>query len=370
MTQYSSVVNNKSTSLFPLIILSLLLLTFLSGCKNKEEVETAPPVKPVKLITVVKATDAMDTSLPGKVRAAKRSELSFKVSGPLEQMPVEEGQLVKKGDIIAQILERDFKTNVKEAKANALEAEQQYNRYKDLYSKQQVSKADFDRYRAARDVARARLQDAQNALKDTTLLAPFDGVIAKRYVENFEKVQEKQPIVFLQMIDELEILVDLPEIMMAQFRTYEQIKLTAEFDAVRGKLYPLEMKEYSTDADPATQTYQVVLAMDQPVEANILPGMTTKVNASAGGSDSASINILIPAIAVLNDADKQSYVWVYDDKSNSARKIPVTIGKLEGSKNVIIKDGLEGGERIVVAGVTKLREGMKIRPWENDKEGN
>jgi RND family efflux transporter MFP subunit len=309
-------------------------------------------------------------SLPGRVRAAKRSELSFKVSGPLEKLPIDEGQVVKKGDLIAQILPRDFQTAISEAKARELEAEQQYQRYKELYAKRQVSKADFDRYRASRDVARARLEDAQNALKDTTLVAPFAGVIAKRYVENFEKVQEKQPIVYLQLIDQLEILIDVPETLMAQFRGSAGAEVIAEFDAAAGNKYPLVIKEYSTDADPSTQTYQVVLSMEQPEEANILPGMTAKVTASVREGDAGgTAAIIIPAIAVLNDADNQDYVWQFDQQSETVKKVPVQIGSLQGSKNVMITEGLQGGEEIVIAGVSKLQDGMKVRPWVSQREG-
>lgn len=347
----------------------LFLLFTLSACKEQEKVERPEPVRPVKLMSVKAGQDEISMSLPGRVRAAKRSELSFKVSGPLQELPIDEGQVVKKGDLVARILPRDFQTAVNEAKARELEAEQQYRRYKELYAKKQVSKADFDRYRAARDVARARLDDARNALKDTSLVAPFDGVIAKRYVENFEKVQAKQPIAYLQLIDQLEILIDVAELMMAQFRRSDEVEVFAEFDAVAGKQYPLVVKEFSTDADPATQTYQVVLVMDQPGEANILPGMTAKVTASAGDIVQAETTILIPALAVLNDAEGKSFVWTYNKESQSVEKVEVSIGSLEGSKNVYVKEGLKGGEEIVMAGVTKLRQGMKVRPWEDQREG-
>jgi len=342
----------------------------LTGCKDAEEVELPDPIKPVKLFTVQAEQEKLEMNLPGRVRAARRSELSFKVSGPLEKLPAEEGQVVKKGDLIAQILPRDFQTAITEAKARKLEAEQQYNRYKELYSKRQVSKADFDRYRASRDVARAQLEDAENALKDTTLVAPFDGVIAKRYVENFQKVKEQEPIVYLQLIDQVEILIDVPELLMAQMRSQEQVEIYAEFDAVAGNRYPLVVKEFSTDADPATQTYQVVLVMDQPEEANILPGMTAKVTAKAGEGAGGDSSIVVPAIAVLNDADGKNYLWVFNRDSKTVTKTPIELGKLEGSENALVTGGLQGGEEIVVAGVTKLQDGMQVRPWEKQREGN
>ncbi len=351
------------------VLVIFFIAALLSSCKEKTEVVKTEPVKPVKLLLVTSGSEQLTMSLPGRVRAARRSELSFKVSGPLEKLPIDEGQLVKKGDLIAQILPRDFQTTITEAKARELEAEQQYQRYKELYAKRQVSKADFDRFRASRDVARARLEDAQNSLKDTTLVAPFDGVIAKRYVENYQKVQAKEPIVYLQLIEQLEILIDVPELMMAKFRQSGKVDIIAEFDATSGKRYPLIVKEFSTDADPATQTYQVVLSMDQPKEANILPGMTAKVTASGAEGYDAVSSILIPAIAVLNDADNQDYIWLFDPETKTVKKIAVTIGKLEGSQDVVVKEGLKGGEKIVIAGIAKLQDGMKVRPWESQREG-
>ncbi|MGI9537144.1 MAG: efflux RND transporter periplasmic adaptor subunit [Desulfocapsaceae bacterium] len=360
---------NKSVVNCVLLLLAFSLL--LGGCKDEQEVEVPDPVRPVKLHTVEQGVNELQMSLPGRIRAARRSELSFKVSGPLQELPIEEGQVVKKGDLIAQILPRDFETAITESKARELEAKQQYNRYKELYSKRQVSKADFDRYRASRDVARAQLEDARNALKDTTLVAPFDGVIAKRYVENFQKVKEKEPIAYLQLIDKLEILIDVPELMMAQFRQGGEAEITAEFDSAPGNLYELTIKEFSTDADPATQTYQVVLAMDQPEEVNIFPGMTAKVTATTSDLPiSGTTSIIIPAIAVLNDADGSEYVWIYSQDSKSVTKAKVSIGPLEGSTNILVSEGLKGGDTIVVTGGSKLREGMQVRPWENQREGN
>ena len=348
----------------------LVVLFFVYGCGKEEEAPPQEIVQAVKIMKVEAGQDQYSMSFPGKVRAAKRSELSFKVSGPLSELPIDEGQLVKKGDVVARILPRDFQVALNEAKANETEAEKQYRRYKDLYAKKQVSKADFDRYKAARDVARAQKEDAENALDDTTLRAPFDGVIAKRYVENFEKVEAKQPIAFLQLIDQLEILINVPELTMARFRQQGQTEVTVEFDSAPGKQYPLTVKEFSTEADPATQTYQVVMEMAQPEEANILPGMTAKVIATAKeGITTGSTSIIIPALAVLNDADKKSYVWVLDLEATTVHKTMVQVDRLEGSENIVIQDGLQGGETIIIAGVTKLQEGQKVRPWDKQRGG-
>jgi RND family efflux transporter MFP subunit len=353
-----------------LVVMMILALGLLGGCREKKVEKKPEIIKPVKLTVVKESGVKLDRTFPGKVRAARRSVLSFKVSGPLVKLPVDEGQFVKKGELIAQIDQRDFINAVNEARARYREAEQQFKRYKELYAKQQVSRADYDRYRAARDVARAQLADARNALGDTSLKAPFDGVISKRYVENFYKVKAKEPIVNLQDISEIEVLVDVPERVIAEIRDSGTVSLKASFDFLPGKSFPLKVKEYSTQADPATLTYQVVLLLKRPEGANILPGMSCWVSSQIRDPEGQmSSQITIPAIAVLDAPGNHPYVWVFDEKAGVVHKREVKIGSLEGSSRITIKEGLKPGEQVVIAGVTKLKEGMKVRPWEKQREG-
>ena len=350
------------------VVLLMAALLF-SGCSKEEVVEEVEVVRPVKIMTIQAGVASSSHAFPGKVRAARRSELSFKVSGPLVDLPVEEGQHIKKGTLVAQIQKRDFQTALDEAKARNLEAEKQFRRYKELYAKKQVSRADYDSYRAARDVARAQLEDTRNRLGDTSLLAPFDGIISKRFVENFQKVQAKESIVNLQDITRIEILINMPELLMAALRGKQDQQIHASFETIPGKEFELTVKEYSTQADPATQTYQVVLIMDQPAEANILPGMTAMVNAQAGlEADTTVQTIIIPAIAVMDAPGNEPFVWLLDREKSTVHKIKVSIGRMEGSENILIKEGLKGGETVIIAGITQLEEGMKVRPWEKQRE--
>jgi len=71
---------------------------------------------------------------------------------------------------------------------------------------------------------------------------------------------------------------------------------------------------------------------------------------------------VIPAIAVVANAEGRSFVWAID-KENTAKQLPVKVGQLTGSENVVVQEGLSGGEVIAVAGMTKLKEGMKVRIW-------
>ncbi|MEN8199135.1 MAG: efflux RND transporter periplasmic adaptor subunit [Thermodesulfobacteriota bacterium] len=371
MEQGSKIPSHFALRLHLIRLITLLMISlFLSGCGKEDVEEKKEVVRPVKTMTVIGVEASFRHSFPGTVRAGKRSEISFKVAGPLVELPVEEGQVIKKGELIAQIQKRDYQTALDQAVAKDREADRQFRRYKELYAKKQVSRADYDRWRASRDVARAQLEDARNALDDTSLTAPFDGVVSKRFVENYKKVQANEPIVNLQDIRQIEILVDVPELLIAEIRSRKDAVITATFESVPGKEYAVTIKEFATEADPATQTYQVVLLMEQPLEANILPGMTAMVTSQAEDqSESAAKTIIIPAIAVMDAPGNEPYVWLLDKEKSTVRKVTVSIGSIKGSENILVKEGLEGGEILVTAGITQLQEGMKVRPWEKQREG-
>jgi len=343
------------------IFMTAVLAFLMASCAKEEEKAAVEVVRPLKMMTIASGGEAFKRAFPGKVQASQEVDLSFKVSGPLIEFPVKEGQNVKKGALLARIDPRDFKTNLDQAKARALEAEQQFKRYKDLYIQKQVSKADFDKYKSARDVARAQQNEVQHALEDTYLRAPFAGVIAKKLVDNFQEVQAKQPIVSLQDISSVEIRIDVPEALMATARDRKDTTAMAEFSTAPGKQYKLSIKEFSTSADPQTQTFRITLLMKQPEDINVLPGMTASVVVTDAPTKGIGDQIVIPAIAVFSDESGTPHVWVVDPKTMKTHRRKVTTGSLTGKESIRITDGLKPGETIAVTGVTQLREGMKVR---------
>jgi multidrug efflux system membrane fusion protein len=288
-----------------------------------------------------------------------------------------------------------LEAEVAAAKAYFVNAKKQYKRYQELYIRNQVSKAEFDQYKSNRDVARAQLNTAvqnlkkgktgarkedidamesnikglesqqkaaRDALGDTYLKAPFGGVIAKKYVDNFQEVQAKQAIVSLQDVSSIDIHINVPESIMALARGKKKgATAMAEFSTAPGKQYKLSVKEFSTRADPQTQTFQVTLLMKQPEDVNILPGMTANVVLTGASMEGVGDQIVIPAIAVFSDESGTPHVWVVDPKTSQTQRRKVATGSLTGKESIRITDGLKPGETIAVAGVTQLREGMKVR---------
>ena len=346
---------------FTIIFTTISLLFFLNGC-GREKPKQEPDLGRSAKTMIVLEGGGFSWAYPGKVQGVQRVHLSFRVSGPLVALPINEGDAVKEGQLLAQIDPRDYKVKLEEAKAEFKKADADYKRYLELYEDDAVPLADLDFYRAKRDIAKARLENAQDALRDTNLKAPFPGIIGIKFVNNFQYVKAKQDIATLNDLTKIEIVIDVPENMVAEAKEGADLKFAASFEVAPGKKFPLKIKEVRTQADPETQTYKLTLIMPQPKEINILPGMTASVRSYVAYEDlKEKIILIVPSIAVFADDNGASCVWVVSPDDLTVHQRKVKIGAVTGTDSIQILDGLSPNERIVVAGVNELREGMKIR---------
>ena len=202
--------------------------------------------------------------------------------------------------------------------------------------------------------------EANIQLEDCTLHAPYDGVIAQRFVEENQNVKAKQPVVKFQDVDEIDIAVDVPETFMAaDLRSADILQMLAEFSGAPGQQFPVHIKEVAQRADPTTQTFKVRAGMKAQPGVNLLPGMTAAVTLTYRRASVLGNRILVPISAVFKDSSGEQVAWVIGPDQNVTRR-PVKIGAPTGGRIEIV-DGLQPGDRIAVAGVPLLREGMKVR---------
>ena len=374
--------NSLHIDLIPLrtIFLTSLLALFLSSCgkKEPEKAETIA-VRPIKLMTVGSALTGQMRKLPGTVRATDRVNLAFQVAGPLVELPVKEGQRVKKGDLLARIDPQDYETNLRNAKGTIAKAKAgvdyavaEYKRYLNVKATDAgaVSDSIVNLKYTAQNVARADLQSAeaalaaaQDQLNYTQLRAPFTGVIARKYVDNYQEVTVKEPILSLQNMTDVEVLVDVPESMMVPIRKAKP-RMFADFAADPSRSFELKIKEVALLADKLTQTYQVVMVMPAPTGIRILPGMTATVSIEFGSMAADESTIIVPAIAVWADDAGHPMVWVVDTKTMAVHRRAVTTGDLTGVDSIKVTAGLNPDEVIAISGVSKLQEGQVVRKLE------
>ena len=394
------------------------------GCRPESPAPTEM-VRPVKTLVVSTGGDTTVRTFPGRVAASKQVELTFQVPGLLVGLPVREGQRVAKNDVIAQLRQEDFQARlatlrgqldraradlqaaqagarpeerqrleaqVRSAEASLANARTEFGRATQLLNSRTISRVEFDRaettYRVAQETLEAarrtleqsaigrdediqareaevrglegRVVEANLQLSDSTLRAPYDGVIAQRFVEQGQNVRAKQPVVKFQDVEEIEISVDVPEsVIAADLGSSDIVQLVAEFSAAPGRQFPVYIKEIAQRADPVTQTFSIRVAMKVSEGLNLLPGMTASVRMTYRRASILGGRILVPVSAIFEAVPGQSAVWILGPDLAVSSRLVKTGGATGGQIEVV--EGLQPGDRIAVAGVNVLREGMRVR---------
>lgn len=357
---------------------TIVMLLTLGGCSEPEPEREI--IRPVQAVKVGDMGELQRRGFPGRAQATQEIDLAFRVQGPLITRPVNVGDVVKTGDVVARIDPRDFEVNLRNVEAQLSEARAALERAAGDFRRQQnifntdpgaTSESAVDRAREERDRASATVDSltasvttAQDQLDDTTLRAPFDGTVVATYVENFQNVRAKQPIVRILDTSHIEIVVNIPENLISMAVSVHTVLLS--FDAFPGREFEGRISEVGTEASQTTRTFPVTLIMEQPEDVQILPGMAGAVRAGKTDltDEQQRRGLGVPVGAVFTpDTETQSYVWIIKPTEGDLgvlEKRPVKTGDMT-RYGVLVSDGLTAGEWIVTAGVHSVREGQTVR---------
>ena len=218
---------------------------------------------------------------------------------------------------------------------------------------------DIDAAEASLRGLEAQLSAARDNLDDTSLRAPFDGIISRRNIDNFTNIQAGQDIVLLQKLSTVHVVFDVPGPDVIIFSGADEVDTQVIFDAEPETEYPAELVEFTTQADSATQTYRGRVAVELPEQSRILPGMVGRIVAAT--EVDAVETLLVPLTSVGANTDGSAFVWLVDPGSNTVSKKNVTLGDVSGA-DIAVTDGIAAGDTVVSAGITQLQDGMTIRP--------
>ena len=333
----------------------------LAGCGEPQApLEATDAARPALIHEVRSSAAGGKLRFPGRIRAERRAELSFDVPGFVAEFVPIAGSHVQAGQVVARLDDAVFRARVTAAGAEFDRAKADLERYQRLWETERaVAPSEVDERRSRLEVARTNLATADRELADTVIRAPFAGVITRRRLETFSNVQAKQPIADLQDLDALEVVINVPARVVRT--ATEQQAAEAIFEGEDARTIPLKLKSFATDADPQTQTYEIVLSLGAlPPGINVFPGMSVTVLPFAGAVDEPGDTVSIPLTAVATDASGATFVWVVDAQSRAERR-EVRTGAIRGG-DITIATGLVAGERIIAAGVSAVRAGMLVRP--------
>ena len=356
------------------LYIAIFTLIGLSACRE----EPPPPVQAVraiKTITVNEIASGRIRKFSGVVEAADKSSVSFEVAGNVQEVRVNVGDKVSKGDVLAVLDKRTYELNVKAAEAALGRSRvKMKDSGSDLDRLERIAKMDPGAVSEARlDNAKAKYQSAKQDvefsnsqlnlakrdLEKTVLRAPFDGHIAERLVEPFYEVARGQRLFDIYMEGAMEAAVSIPE---SEIRgIYLGLPGEIRFPTIPGEVYQGIVTEISKVAGTAN-AFPVKVTIEGDTE-KIRPGMTAEVTIMLAG-EAAEASYLIPVIAVAaGESAGKGYVFVFDPETSTVRKTAVDGGDIRDN-DVVVKKGVKAGDIIAVAGVSFLEDGQKVKLME------
>ncbi len=354
--------------------MSFAAVLFLAACNNKAPVQPPPPPVKVTLHEVTLSDAVYYDEYPATVTPLNQVELRPQVSGFITGVYFKDGDRVRKGQLLYSIDEQLYAANYQQAisnlnvqEANVNKAQKDANRYHELDKNEAVAKQLVDNADAALEVAkrqaeasRANIEAVQTSVKYTKLYAPFDGVIGISAVKPGTAITAGQTILNTVSSDkELGVDFNVDQSEIYRFTTMlneKQMPGDSTFRlAFDGDVYPEPGKLALLDRAVNPQTGTIKARIVFPNNKNLLiAGMNGTVRIKNNGSAAV---ITIPYKAITEQLG-EFFVYVPND-SNKVSQRKLTLGKQIGI-NIIVKQGLETGEKIVVEGVQNLREGAMI----------
>lgn len=300
----------------------------------------------------------------GEVRGRYESQLAFQVGGKITKRNVDLGSVVSAGDALMEIDPKDIRQTVNADAAKVYSAQSQLklaennlNRYRQLYEQNAISQAQLDQYQSAYEAAIAAVQQTSaqhtqgaNQLGYSTLCANNAGIISSISAETGQVVSAGQTVLTLVQDGDREIEINVPENRIEQLRQTGQIQIT--FWALPGISANGKIREISPMADKISRTYKVRISLIDPPE-EIKLGMTATVTAIQPGNRQTAA---IPLSAIYQTGNTPN-VWVVENDAVHLR--PIKVGRFEDNRMEVL-EGLQNGDVVVTAGVHKLEEGQKV----------
>jgi len=350
------------------LIAGVCIVIMVGGLVLVNHSSAKPVVEEISIVkTSVIGTEviAKGYTYSGEVRGRFESQLAFQVTGKIIKRNVQLGSVVKAGDILMQIDSRDIQQTVNSSSAQVFSAESKLelaesnlNRYQQLLETGAISRAQYDQYASSYEVALAGVRQASaqyeqgaNQLDYSLLMADKPGVVSSISAEIGQVVSAGQIVVTLVQDGDREVEITVPENRIEELQKAGQVKVA--FWAMPNIIVDGNVREIAPMADQTTRTFKVRIGLLNPPP-EIKLGMTASVKLATSDAPPA---VRIPLAAVYQEGDVAN-VWVVKD--DVLTLCPIQTGSF-GNGNIQVLGGLQQGDRIVIAGVHKLKEGQKVK---------
>ncbi|NDV45834.1 efflux RND transporter periplasmic adaptor subunit [Paludibacter sp. 221] len=330
------------------------IIILFSACKSEKTPKTE--IKTARVCTALVYGENHTVTFPGKVKASSDINLSFRISGPISNIHVNEGEFVRKGQVLAEMDDRDYRIQFSATEAEYNQIKGEAERVIKLYEQESISENDYEKAVAGLQQITAKYNAHKNALADTKLIAPFDGYVQKRWYDKDETISAGMPVFSIISIGEPEVTVNIPVGYFIQRDKFDSF--TCAFDVYPETVFSLDLISINQKAN-LNQLYTMRLKVRANGNKSLpTPGMSTMVSISFKPENSHLV--CIPMTAIF-EKDGQSAIWVYNPTQQTIQFRPVKLSEILTDGTVVISEGLQAGETVVSAGVHTLQNGEHVK---------
>lgn len=332
---------------------TLIALAFLTvSCNNKNEAEEKPQAIKVNVQKIQKVDKIQELNYSATIEADNTAQVSFAAAGTVNNVLVDEGQTVKNGQLLATIDATTYSNALQIANLSYEQSADTYKRLNELYVKGSLPEKDYIdiKTKLAQSAANKRISAKQIA--DTRLYAPMSGIITHRFIEKGSTAAPGIPAFSIIKTDMVYAKITVPESEVGIFKhgMAANVFIPTLNDSIKGKISII-----NPQADDRSKTFTIKIKIDNASQ-RLLPGMLAYVKVNPMKTEKV---IVIPATAVIRDADDITYVYVTNTNKTVVRK-RITVGSITGMQEIIIKEGLSENDIIVTAGQSRLKDGAQV----------
>ncbi len=309
-------------------------------------------ITPVAVSAVERGEIARSVSVSGVVEPIRSVGVNAQVPGALLSVNVEEGSVVRRGQVLAQIDDRELRAQALSAEAQLQVARSAYERAEQLRDRKVITLPEYERDRAAHAAAQASVDQLRTRLGYTTVNAPVSGVVTAKLVEAGDVVGNQTRLFEIADISTMVVRVGVSELDVVELRVGDEAEIM--LDAYPGRALAGHIRRVFPAANPDTRLVPVEVAFDEASARVARPGFLARVTFRLSAREGV---LLVPASALVGGQGSQS-VFVVENERAIRRTVETG---LTSSGRVEIVSGLDGGEMVVTAGSNMLRDGAAVR---------
>jgi len=361
----------------------LLLTLALAGCEAKKPLQQAPQAVQTQRLRSDGTPSTGGLRFSAVVTPDAQVPLSFRIPGyvvSLKQVrgqdgrmrDIAEGDRIGKGAVLVHIRASEYQDKVHQASSQAAAADAVFQKAKldferasRLYDSQSITKPDFDAARAQYDASQSELRaaqagtsEAQIALRDTSVVAPFDGDIVKKSVELGSFVGPGIPVFAVAKTDVVKIVIGVPDTALRSVKLGQPVEVAV--DAFPARTFQARISRLSSAADATTRNFEVEVAI--PNRDRLLKvGMIASLQLPAAEGETQHATLQVPLSAIVQARDGKYGVFVVSASNGGpvASLRPIEVGRVIGT-DIGVASGLATGDEVITTGANLLKDGQRV----------